>query len=288
MARNKSNVSGSGFIAGTLSRFSRLFENELYCERYAANGRLLQSLDPRFKIVVVLAYMIYGNFVSDTAVLIGIAIVAAMYAGASGLPLGDFIRRTWLYLPLIVFLFSLPGATGFFSGGAPVLYLVPASAGSRGLYFTSAGLLMALRVSLRTGDSLSFAFLLLMTTRWSDITVALRSMHLPEIFVTVLNMAYRYIFLIAQIGTSMMQARHIRTIGRIRSASDRRFVSNSAGQLFVRVHQMSEDIYSAMKLRGYDGSMISLRAMKADTLDWLFLPINLIIILILNLGGYIL
>ena len=48
---------GSGFLARTLTRFAQLFENELYCERYSSNNKLLQSLDPRVKVVVILAFM---------------------------------------------------------------------------------------------------------------------------------------------------------------------------------------------------------------------------------------
>ena len=282
-------VCGSGFIAKTLTRFAQLFENELYCERYASNNKLLQCLDPRVKVVVVLAFMIYANFISNIAVLIGVAVVAMLYAKASGLPLGSYTRRTWLYLPVIISLFSLPGATNIFSGGSPAFYLVPAGAlgTGNGLFFSKSGLLMALRIGLRTGDSLSFAFLLLMTTKWSDITGALRRMHLPDVFVAVLNMAYRYIFLIAEVGTAMIQARHLRTVGKIKAASDRKYVSSSVGQLFIRVHQMSETIYDAMRLRGYDGNIAAIDTMKTDIIDWLFLLINGIIIMILIIGGHI-
>lgn len=289
MRQTNSVVCGNGFVAKTLTRFAQLFENELYCERFAANKKLLQCLDPRVKVIVALAFMIYANFISNIAILLGVAVVAVLYAGASGLPLGNYIRRTWMYLPAIVFIFSLPGATNLLSGGTPLFYLIPRGAlgTAHGLYFSESGLLMALRVAIRTGDSLSFAFLLLMTTKWSDLTAGLRRMHLPEVFVAVLNMAYRYIFLIAEVGTSMMQARHLRTLGKVKTASDRKYISNSVGQLFIRVHQMSESIYDAMRLRGYGGSIETINAMKIEALDWLFLVINVIIIMILIVGGYI-
>ena len=289
MRRTSSVACGSGFVAKTLTRFAQLFENELYSERFASNNKLLQCLDPRVKVIVVLAFMIYVNFISNIAILLGVAIVAILYAVASGLPVGNYIRRTWKYLPVIIFIFSLPGATNILSGGSPLFYLIPSDTlgTTDGLYFSASGLFMAFRAALRTGDSLSFAFLLLMTTKWSDLTAGLRRMHLPEVFVTVLNMAYRYIFLIAEIGTSMMQARSLRTLGKVKASSDRKYLSNSIGQMFIRVHQMSEQIYDAMRLRGYDGSIVTINAMKTDAADWLFLVINAIIIMILIVGGYI-
>ena len=146
---------------------------------------------------------------------------------------------------------------------------------------------MATRIALRTGDSMAFAFLLLMTTKWSDLTCGLRRMHFPEIFVSILNMAYRYLFLIAETGTNMMQARHIRTVGKITTSDNRKFVSNRVGQLFIRVQTMSGDIYNAMKLRGYNGDLVSLNTLKTGAADYLFVLINGIIIMILIIGGYI-
>lgn len=289
MHKNSMPACGSGFLARTLTRFAQLFENELYCERYSSNNKLLQSLDPRVKVVVILAFMVFANFVTSLAILEAVGIVAFFYACASGLPKADYLRRTWMYLPVIMFIFSLPGGMSFFVKGEPMIWLVPAGAlGSNdGVYMTAAGMAMAARIALRTGDSLSFAFLLLMTTKWYGITGALRRMHLPEVFVSVLNMAYRYIFLIAEVGTSMMQARHIRTVGRIKTSSDRKYMSNMAGQLFIRIHYMSEEIYGAMVLRGYDGSVTTADVMKTDAADWLFLLLNAVIIMILTLGGYI-
>ncbi|TDP57304.1 cobalt ECF transporter T component CbiQ [Aminicella lysinilytica] len=281
-------IYGKGFVGKTLSRFAQLFENELYNERYAAGDGLLQSMDPRIKVLVVLAFMVFIGFTDNCIILVAAGTVSALYAAASALPLRPYLRRTWLYLPTLIFILNLPGASSLLTGGTPLFYIIPAgNFVHEGVYFSTAGLNMALRIALRTGDSMAFAFLLLMTTRWSDLTCGLRRMHLPEIFVSILNMAYRYLFLIAETGTDMMQARHMRTVGAIKSADSRRFVSSRAGQLFIRVHSMSDDIYGAMKLRGYDGSPVNLRELRTGAADWLFVLVNVIILVILTIGGYV-
>ena len=270
--RKSVNVCGTGFLAHTLDRSAALFENELYNDYYSRNGKMLQSLDPRIKVIVVLAFIIYGNFTTSLVILLALGIVAVLYATASGLPMSSYLRRTWLYLPVLLFLCSLPGASSLLT---------------QTFYFTAAGLQMACRIGLRTGDSLAFAFLLLMTTRWTDLMAGMQALHLPSLFISVLNMAYRYIFLIAEIGSSMMQARYLRTVGRVSAHSGRQYMGNSFGRIFVSVHSFSESIYDAMVLRGYDGTPRTMRRLKIQAADWLFLLINIIILMILTVGGFI-
>ena len=278
--RKSVNVCGTGFLAHTLDRFAALFENELYNDYYSRNGKMLQSLDPQIKVIVVLAFIIYGNFTTSLVILLALGIVAALYAAASGLPMSSYLRRTWLYLPALLFLCSLPGASSLLTRGTPLI-------GNETFYFTAAGLQMACRIGLRTGDSLAFAFLLLMTTRWTDLMAGMQALHLPSLFISVLNMAYRYIFLIAETGSSMMQARYLRTVGRISARSGRQYMGNSFGRIFVSVHSFSENIYDAMVLRGYDGTPRTMRCLKIQAADWLFLLINIIILMILTVGGFI-
>lgn len=277
-----------GFLARTLQAFADLFENELYNERFSGNGRLLQRLDPRVKIIVFLSFMVYVNFAQSLMLLPALALTAICYAWISGLPLKNYVRRTWMYLPVIVLIFSLPGASSLLTPGVPAFYMPWSSPDSGGLYFSTAGLAMSLRVALRTGTVMSFAFLMLMTTRWSDITLGLRRLHIPEIFVSILNMTYRYLFLLAETGTQMINGRQMRTVGKIKGAEDRKFISGRAGQLFIRVHSLSEDIYNAMKLRGGDGTIPSMKTLKFKHGDVLFLLFNVTLILLFIIGGHIL
>lgn len=279
-------VSGAGFLSRTLRRLSAVFENEFYSERYASKPFVMQRLDARVKIVVLLSYLIFSAFASGIVALLMLAAVAAAYAAVSGLDLKDYLRRSWAYLPPIVFVLSLPAATGFFSAGAPLFYLLPPGAAglSAGVYFTSSGLISALRLALRPGISLSFAFLLLLTTRWSDLTEAFRRLHLPDGFVAILNMAYRYLFVITETAAGMMEARQLRTVGRLSAADNRRFVGHSVGMLFLRSHFMSEEIYDAMLCRGYTGKSAAAHPPRAGAPDLLFLFGNLLILILMIAG----
>lgn len=265
----------------TLKNIAGVLENEVYGERYAHQHGFLQMIDPRVKLCVFLFFLIFGNFLSGAAALTMLAAVPLLYARLSGVPVRKFFVRTWLTVPLVVFLFSLPGASSFFLSGKPLLTLIPAGFfGGNGLYFTAAGLSMAFRIALHTGISLSFAVLLLLTARWPEITGALAALRLPDVVVTILNMAYRYLFLLAETASGMMEARYLRTVGKLPGAVNRRFVGQTTAHLFLKSHFLSEEVYSAMCCRCYGEKAVASGLSKFGAPELLFLLINLFIVIL--------
>lgn len=279
----------TNFIAKTLHHFSEIFENEFFCERYASKPMMLQCLDPRVKVIVLFGFMLFSAFASSIVVLVALALIALVYAKLSGLDMKDYIRRVWAYIPLILFIFSIPGASSLFTKGTPLFYVLrPGTFGIQtGLYFTASGAAMAFRLALRPGISLSFAFLLLLTTRWTRITGALAGMHVPLLIVSILNMAYRYIFIMAEMAGNMMQARFLRTVGRLDASENRRFMSRSAAHLFIKSHFLSEEIYDAMVCRGFTGKPVSMERFKISGIDLLFMINNLVILIVLIAGEHL-
>ncbi len=273
------------FIRKTLRHISEIFENELFCEQYAAKPLFLQSVDPRVKLIVLLFFLVLSNFTANPAVLLLLAAVPLFCAGLSGIPAGTFFRRIWLYLPLLILILSLPGASSLFLKGRPLFYLVPPGVFglNEGLYFSVGGITAALRAALRAGISLSFGFLLLLTTRWSHITGALASLHVPGVFVNVLNMAYRYIFAISVMAGDMTEARYLRTVGALKASENRRFTGHNIAQLFLKSYFLSEEVYEAMCCRGFTGRAAGLYSFQIRKIDWLFILNNLLIFLILIL-----
>jgi len=271
----------SNFIIKTLREFASVFENEFFCEYYAGKNALLQNIDPRVKLLLLVLFIVFSAFSSNVVVLLFVAFIVILYAKSSDIKVGSFIRRSWAYIPPLAFLFSLPGALNIFVKGTAVLHI------TENIYFTQAGLLNALRIALRTGISLSFGFLLLMTTRWQSITRALCIIHVPTVFVSILNMAYRYIFMLSSIGTSMFEARYLRTVGKIKTKENRNFVGKSIAHLFIKSHFLTEEISQAMECRCFSGTPLYMEELKLRSADIVFLIANVIIMLILVFLGYV-
>ena len=274
-----------GFLRSTMKNISRVFENDLFSETYAAKDGLLQSVDSRAKIVVFLCFMIFSGCTSNPTALTVLAAIPLLYGAVSKIGLKDFFRRVWLTVPLIVLLFSLLGTSSLFVGGRPLFFLFPRGfLGLRdGIFLTAAGITAAFRIALRTGISISFAVLLLMTTRWQQITGAFASMHLPQIVVAVLDMAYRYIFFLSESARDMFEARFLRTIGKVSASESRKQTGSSVAILFLKSRTVGDEVYDAMRCRGYNGNFRSLHRKRMCAADFVFLFLNLFLLLFLSL-----
>ena len=275
----------TGFLRRTVENISRVFENDLYSETYAAKDGLLQSVDPRAKIAVFLCFLIFSGCTASLPALTALAAVPLFYGAASGVGIKDFFRRVWLTVPPVVLLFSLLGTSSLFLGGKPLFYLIPAGApGLRnGFFLTAAGIAAAFRIALRTGISISFAALLLMTTRWQRITGAFASLRLPQAAVAVLDMAYRYIFFLAESAQEMFEARFLRTVGKIPSSVGRKQTGGGAAILFLKSRATGDEVYDAMRCRGYGGGFRKLRGPRMQAADLIFLLANAVLFLFLSL-----
>lgn len=275
------------FLRRTLARVNEVFQTDFFGEKYTARPGLLQPIHPGVKLAVLLGYAVLAGLLPDIPSLLMAAMVPIVYAGLSGVPVKMFIRRAWAVLPVLLLVLSLPGAVNLFSRGPALVPLLPrGTAGlAGGLYLTAPGLLGALRVALRGGISLSCALLLLLTTRWADVTAGFAALHLPRLFQSVLNMAYRYLFVLSGMAAEMMEARELRTVGRLTGRENRRFVGRSAGALFLRAHALSGEIYDAMRCRGYDGGTWPGASRRVQAADRLFAAGNAALMILLAAWG---
>jgi cobalt/nickel transport system permease protein len=277
---------GIHFLKKTLSHISEVFENEFFCEKYAGKPLLLQTIDPRVKLITLIFYLILSSFTSNIFLLIILAIIPVLYAKLSGLNILDYLKRIWLFIPMFVLVISIPAASNLFVKGDALFYIVnPNTIWMRqGIYFSASGIEVVARLFLRSGISLSFGFLLLLTTRWSHLTRSLAVMRVPLIFISILNMAYRYIFVISNMANDMIEARYLRTIGDLKASENRKFMGHSGAHLFIKSHFLSEEVFDAMRCRGFTDEPVSMSSFKLTLADLIFIINNCLIILILFIG----
>ena len=81
---------------------------------------------------------------------------------------------------------------------------------------------------------------------------------MPQVFILVLSMTYRYIFLFLHIANGMFEARKSRVVGRTSGGEQRRWITRSMGNLLNRSFKMSNDVYAAMLARGFTGAIRTL------------------------------
>ena len=107
-------------------------------------------------------------------------------------------------VPLFTGIVVLPTLFNVVRPGTPLLVLFhlsqPLKLGYwtifREVAITQEGVAAAVLLILRVGASVSLAVLLTLTTRWHDAAESVKRTQIPAVFLTVLEMTYRYIFLL--------------------------------------------------------------------------------------------
>ena len=266
-------------VQKTLQGLSRVLRESVFSEKIAARPGLLQKLDPRAKTAGLLGLLVLAAFVQHWLILLALYAVALILAGASRISLGFFVKRVWLFIPLFTGIIVLPSLFNVFRAGDPLwtiwdfgreVTLGPWSLGSS-LAVTKQGVEGAAVLILRVAVSVSLAVLLALTTRWADLLKSLRVFFVPRIFILILSMTYRYIFLLVNLASDMFTARLSRMACSSSPGEDRRFAARSMGTLLGKSHTMSEEIYAAMVSRGYNGEPMSTHrfAMRGSDIAWL-------------------
>jgi cobalt ECF transporter T component CbiQ len=253
----------SNVLEHTLRDITGALERALFAEEISARTGLLQSLDPRVKVLAVLAFLLAVSLSRSLVVIAAIYVLALILALASSIPAGFFIKRVWLALPFFTGMLILPA---LFITPGPTLLQLPF-----GLVITATGLTSGLFLLLRVSTSLSLTLLLILTTPWNTTLSALTVLRVPDVFILILGMTYRYIYLLLRIANDMFLSRQSRVVGRLDAAENRRMLAAVSGALLGKSLDMSSEVYLAMQSRGFRGAMVTLKPFKMQTHDWFWL-----------------
>lgn len=258
------------FVEKTLSGASNVMRAAMFGDDVSQQRGLLQRIDPRVKIVSLLGLLIVAAFVRNIPTLVGMYAGTLILAMLSALPLGFFIKRVWLFIPIFTGIIVLPATFSFITAGHIVLPLWHWSGHAVGI--TSQGLTSAGLIVIRVATSVSLVVLMTLTTPWTKLLASLRALFVPRIFILIIGMAYRYIFLLLNSVTDMYTARKARSVGNDQGEvrEGQRFVAASAGALFGKAHSLSEEVHMAMVSRGYRGDAKTLDGFTFSLVDAAF------------------
>jgi cobalt/nickel transport system permease protein len=247
-------------IEKTLREISETIERSLFAEEISSRPGLLQSLDPRVKLITTLALILAVGLSRSLAVLGALYLLALLLAWRSAIPASFFIKRVWLLLPFFTGLIVLPAL--FITPGPALLHL------PLGLVITRTGVQTVLFLLLRVSSSVSFTLLLVLTTPWNTVLSALGVLRVPDELVLILGMTYRYIFLLLRTANDMFLSRKSRVVGRLSGAEERKIIAASMGTLLNRSLNLSSEVYLAMVSRGFRGKVKTLKPFKMQPRDW--------------------
>jgi cobalt/nickel transport system permease protein len=230
-----------GFLERTIAGLHDSLDRSLRNEHTAQAEGFLQRRDPRAKLIAALL-LICAVVASRSLLAIGVVLLLATAMA----PWRVLVMRVW------------PGVLAFAVViGGPAVFLVPEH-GWRSFLLLTARMLTTVTLS----------YLLVSTTPWTHVLKAMRTLRVPVVFVVLLGMAYRFIYLLLGVSLDMYQARRSRMVGPLATAERRRMTAANAGVLVSKTHQLSNDVYLAMLSRGYRGEVRMLDSFRMLRADW--------------------
>lgn len=235
-----------GFLEATTLQFARALTRAMLAEQTARQRGLLQSLDPRVRLLGVFMLVLAVTLSRKLTVIAVLFALALAIALLSKVRIATLITRVWLVVFAFTGVIALPAI--FVTPGHPVAALGP-------LTITEQGLRTAALLILRVETAVTFTTLLVLCTQWTHVLKALRVLRLPKEAITMLAMTHRYVFLLVETASQMVESRRSRTVGVLKPAENRHMAARTAGVLLSKSVSLSNEVYLAMQSRGFRGDV---------------------------------
>jgi cobalt/nickel transport system permease protein len=257
-------------------------------DQYQFTESKVHSLDPRVKVLAVVGFILSNAILPDGSWLaFAVSWLVLLLANElANLGLGFTLKRSLIALP-----FALVAVSAIFAPiGEP---LTVWDLGFVKLIPTDAGLIRFVSIMLRSWLSVQAAILLVATTQFPDLIHALEHLRLPKTLTTIIAFLFRYLFVLINEVFRVMRARDARSAGLPGTKKGGKLswriktTGSMAGQLFTRSYDRSDRIYQAMVSRGYAGHIRTINPHQMDRADWQALLISGIVILFIQLVGWV-
>lgn len=252
-----------GFVEKTLAGITANIEQAVFSEENARKNGFLQRRDPRAKLLCFLVLIVTAALSRSLPALFILYVAVIAAAAVSAIDIGSFQKRVWLGIPVFSGIVVLPSI--FFVGSHP-LFHIPLGLFTLTVYRDA--VFAAIVFVARVGVSVSLAILLILSTKWADILKSLRFLRVPSIFVLILSMTYRYIFLFLHAANGMFLARKSRVVARSSGQEQRWWIVASMSTLMSRSLRMGDEVYMAMLARGFDNRMQTMDDYHMRPADW--------------------
>ncbi|HVN96574.1 MAG TPA: cobalt ECF transporter T component CbiQ [Syntrophorhabdaceae bacterium] len=259
----KGRTRGSRFFDRSLDHFAAFIKSTCIHWDGAQRQGLMQQLDPRVKLMFLFVFMAIISAKKTVMPEAAIGLFILILAGLSRLNLAAFYSKVLFLGFFFGFLVVLPSCLNLVSGGSvawPLIHLsrqyeiwiyrIPQTIG-----ITRQGLEGVLLITVRVINSLSLSFLIIHTTPFSEIIKALKALRVPDLFLMIITLSYKYIFVFAETVEDFHLARKSKVV-EADASETRDWIAQRLAFLFRKTRAHCEKIYEAMLARGFSGDMV--------------------------------
>ena len=239
-------------------------------EQLSAQSSYIHNLHPLVKIVSTAVYILcLLSFDRYTFLgMVPYALYPLLVIFLAKIPISIIFKRTLIALPFCLF------------AGISNVFIDRETAVQIGMFAISFGMLSLFVILLRTLLCVAAVLILVAVTPFRELTEELRRLHLPNIFITLLEMIYRYIGVLLEEAATMFTAYRLRS--RFGKGVEMKHMGSFVGQLLLRSFDRAERVYGAMKCRGYALHDFNHIRNPFTLGDWCFLLVTCGIFLLLR------
>ncbi|WP_292368357.1 cobalt ECF transporter T component CbiQ [Methanoregula sp. UBA64] len=251
------------FVQKAISDIFTFFEECLVNDSIAKRKGLLQSLDPRVKLVSMVVLIFAIAMTRDIRLLAIVYVLTLFFAWASRIELGFFLKRVWVFIPIFAGIIMIPIMFNVFMPGDTLITVATLGPDAHFgpfalppvITITYQGVMLAILFVLRVATCVSAAVLLFLTTPRDLLFKSLRSLKVPKVYVLTLDMCYRYIFLFTDMVRGFYTAKKSRSIKTLPLIEEQKWVGGRVGYTLIKSLNMSEKVHGAMMSRGFNGDI---------------------------------
>jgi cobalt/nickel transport system permease protein len=234
-----------------MSRIKTAFLDLGYMDTLAGMDTPVHRLDPRAKLLTTLIFIIavisFGKY--EISALIPFFLYPVVMISLGNLPVYYLFRKLLIVTPFAVMI----GIFNPLIDREILMHIGPLSMSGGWISFCS----IMLKFTLTAGSVL----VLIASTGFNAVCMALEKMGVPRIFAVQLLFLYRYIFVLIDEASRMANARSLRSFdGKGKGV---RVFGYLLGHLLLRTVDRAQRIHLAMLCRGFDGEIKLNRRLEA-------------------------
>jgi cobalt ECF transporter T component CbiQ len=242
----------------------------------ASKDDLFQKVDARIKVLFLLFFAIIVSLKKTLLAEVLIGAFVFVLVLVSRLNIFGLYKRVLFFGFLFGFLIALPSALNVITKGDLLIPLVHLSRPySFWIYripeeigITREGAYGVMMLTSRVMNSLALSFFVLHTTPFPEIIRALKVLKIPDGFLMIITLSYKYMFIFAKTVEDMHFAKKSRLVGQVENAEARRWVAGRMALIFRKTSVRCEEIFKAMFSRGFSSAIKIYSTGRLHPRDW--------------------
>jgi cobalt/nickel transport system permease protein len=251
------------FIDKSIKSIAAIIKSSYVYWEMAEKDGLFQGLDPRVKVAFMAYFIVIISLLRSVYAELAVSAFIFILIALSRLNILYMYRRVIGFAFFFGFLVALPSAFNIITRGEIILPVATLSKAYRfWIYFipkeigiTGEGAFVVAMLTLRVANSIGISLLVIHTTPFFEIIRALKVFRIPDTFLMIIILTYKYIFIFSKTVEDMYLAMKSRLVVAADSAAVRELVAGRIFFIFKKSQMRYEETYRAMVSRGFAGDI---------------------------------